>query len=259
MGLNVPDGLTPEAKAEGPKTPEYEFDIEETKVIGDTSKAVRFAGLVGILLGVVVSALGIGLLVYHLIAKHHAGTLDLVLCGLYVALGVVFAIIFAKFRESGTSLAAVALTEGNDVSHLLTAMRTMRKASSWQGGLLVVALGLFGFTTLISVLGAGLSAVSASPTEAEVAPPPKCPPPPVVVKPMDPVAGMVAVPAAAFSMGSAEGVGAAEEHPQHSVKLSAFYIDRTEVTGKDYAACVAKGACKAPGKGKRCNDAKRSR
>src|SRR5262249_24958963 len=55
--------------------------------------------------------------------------------------------------------------------------------------------------------------------------------------------GMVPVPAGRFNMGSPEGVGEADEHPQHEVILSAYCIDKTEVTVKAYAACVAAKGC----------------
>jgi formylglycine-generating enzyme required for sulfatase activity len=56
---------------------------------------------------------------------------------------------------------------------------------------------------------------------------------------------MVRVPAGTFRMGSLVGVGDADEHPQHEVTLSAYCIDRTEVTVKAYAACVAAKGCSA--------------
>jgi formylglycine-generating enzyme required for sulfatase activity len=57
---------------------------------------------------------------------------------------------------------------------------------------------------------------------------------------------MVLVPAGSFQMGSPDGAGDADEHPQHDVTLSAYCIDRTEVTVAAYGACVAAGACRAP-------------
>jgi len=57
---------------------------------------------------------------------------------------------------------------------------------------------------------------------------------------------MVAVPAGTFQMGSPGDIGDADEHPPHPVTLSAYCIDRTEVTVAAYAACVAAGACRAP-------------
>jgi formylglycine-generating enzyme len=55
--------------------------------------------------------------------------------------------------------------------------------------------------------------------------------------------GMVPVQAGTFQMGSPEGVGDPEEHPQHEVTLSGYCIDKTEVTVQAYAACVVDKAC----------------
>jgi len=61
---------------------------------------------------------------------------------------------------------------------------------------------------------------------------------------------MVRVPEGAFTMGCTEGPGHCMtgdiDRPPHQVWLSAFAIDRTEVTRSAYQACVAAGACVAP-------------
>ena len=54
----------------------------------------------------------------------------------------------------------------------------------------------------------------------------------------------VYVPAGSFMMGSEDG--ATDEKPVHGVTLDAFWIDRTEVTNGQYAACVTDGACRSP-------------
>ncbi len=54
---------------------------------------------------------------------------------------------------------------------------------------------------------------------------------------------MVYVPAGEFLMGSPDGEGDGDEHPQHTVYLDAFWIDKTEVTNAMYQKCVAAGAC----------------
>lgn len=60
--------------------------------------------------------------------------------------------------------------------------------------------------------------------------------------------GMVRIEAGSFEMGSPAGEGTAEEHPLHTVTLSAYCIDRTEVTVAAYEACAAQKACPpAPG------------
>jgi len=46
---------------------------------------------------------------------------------------------------------------------------------------------------------------------------------------------MVLIPAGEFLMGSPEGEGEADEHPQHKVYLDAYYIDKYEVTNEQYA------------------------
>ena len=57
---------------------------------------------------------------------------------------------------------------------------------------------------------------------------------------------MVYVPAGDFTMGSPNGMGHDDEHPQHIVYLDAFWIDQTEVTNAMYAKCVSVGACQPP-------------
>jgi formylglycine-generating enzyme required for sulfatase activity len=60
---------------------------------------------------------------------------------------------------------------------------------------------------------------------------------------------LVAIPAGEFSMGcNAEVDDQCEddENPMHVVMISAFEIERTEVTQARYTACVAEGACAPP-------------
>ena len=55
---------------------------------------------------------------------------------------------------------------------------------------------------------------------------------------------MVYVPAGAFNMGSSAGT--ADEQPEHSVSLDAYWIDKTEVTNEMYSQCVQSGSCLKP-------------
>jgi formylglycine-generating enzyme required for sulfatase activity len=57
---------------------------------------------------------------------------------------------------------------------------------------------------------------------------------------------MVRIPAGRFAMGSPDGAGDDDEHPQHLVTVSAFCLDRTEVTVRAYEACVAAKRCTPP-------------
>lgn len=54
---------------------------------------------------------------------------------------------------------------------------------------------------------------------------------------------MVYVPAGEFTMGSPDGEGENDEHPQHPVTLDGFWIDRTEMTSAQYRKCIDAGAC----------------
>jgi serine/threonine-protein kinase len=58
-------------------------------------------------------------------------------------------------------------------------------------------------------------------------------------------ATLVYVPSGSFMMGSADTDSLAYpgEKPQHPVTLDAFWIDQTEVTNKQYAACISDGGC----------------
>jgi formylglycine-generating enzyme required for sulfatase activity len=47
--------------------------------------------------------------------------------------------------------------------------------------------------------------------------------------------GMVCIPGGKFVMGSIEGAGEPDEHPQHTVTVKGFYMDETEVTQAEYA------------------------
>lgn len=67
-----------------------------------------------------------------------------------------------------------------------------------------------------------------------------------------PLADLLPVPAATLRMGCDPGRDPScseEEQPQITVQISAFAIDRTEVSQRAYAGCVAHGACTLPSDG----------
>ncbi len=57
---------------------------------------------------------------------------------------------------------------------------------------------------------------------------------------------MVEIPATTFTMGSPAGLGDVDESPPHAVEISAFAIDKYEVTIGHYWACVIDDACAPP-------------
>jgi formylglycine-generating enzyme required for sulfatase activity len=55
---------------------------------------------------------------------------------------------------------------------------------------------------------------------------------------------MLLVAGGTFTMGSDEG-GQEDERPAHSVTVGAFFLDKTEVTNKEWSECVAANVCRA--------------
>jgi serine/threonine protein kinase len=85
-----------------------------------------------------------------------------------------------------------------------------------------------------------LAIPTATPTATEAAAPtatPTSPPPPTAVAPQN----TILIPPGTFLMGSAAGMP--NEAPEHTVSISAFFIDKFEVSNADYRQCVAAGGC----------------
>jgi formylglycine-generating enzyme required for sulfatase activity len=106
---------------------------------------------------------------------------------------------------------------------------TQSDSLRWPLVLILMALGL-----LSILLGTAVATNSDSPLAA-----------PAVTS-----ADEVYVPEGPFSMGCSADLSPikcdADAHPVHSVYVDAFYVDRTEVTNSQYAACVGAGACREP-------------
>jgi formylglycine-generating enzyme required for sulfatase activity len=79
--------------------------------------------------------------------------------------------------------------------------------------------------------------VIATPVPTPVLLPTPTPVPQTWTRPAD-GAVMVAVPGGDFPMGSPDGEGDDDEHPQHSTYVDAFWIDRTEVTNRQFEQFV---------------------
>ena len=62
---------------------------------------------------------------------------------------------------------------------------------------------------------------------------------------------MIEIPAGTFVMGTA--TGAADEGPEHTVQLGAYWIDKYEVSTVQYQACVDAGTCEPTGTTAGCN------
>jgi len=101
--------------------------------------------------------------------------------------------------------------------------------------------------------GAPASAAPSAPPEADgdegdhPAPPsPTSKPPPFQRQPAVLKDGMLRIPGGRFMMGTSDKNAPPNERPARSVAVSAFWIDRTEVSVAAYRACVERGACARP-------------
>ena len=97
------------------------------------------------------------------------------------------------------------------------------------------------FAALLTVALTVLTACSATPPSSAA----------IAVTPLASLTGkdgmrLVFVPAGEFTMGSASDAAGVFETPSHTVVLDGFWIDQTEVTNGQYAACVKAGACQPP-------------
>ena len=65
---------------------------------------------------------------------------------------------------------------------------------------------------------------------------------------VSPVDGMIQVfvPEGNFRMGGLDVKAAQDEKPDHSISMSAFWLDKLEVTNAMYMLCVQQGACEPP-------------
>jgi len=121
-----------------------------------------------------------------------------------------------------------------------------------RGALLTSAL------VLLALIGCGPQVTSPSPAPSPAGGPPSpsvgADHPPAClgigqrwVSPSD-NATLVCVPAASFQMGAADDDPAArpDSKPRHLVRVSGFWIDRTEVTNADWQRCVDAEVCRAP-------------
>ena len=140
---------------------------------------------------------------------------------------------------------------GNEIKKDGLNVKTISKVNfRWLGvgGIIlsVLIFGGFGLNYLVNNLPTATATIS-FPTETPVPADTPIPVPTLGIR--STIIGekgetLVYVPAGEFTMGS--DTGASNEQPVHTVYLDAFWIDQTEVTNKQYKACVDAGMCELP-------------
>jgi len=112
-------------QAPGPR-PEYEFDINENEVIDGLSRSMSFVGIIMIVFG--------GLIVLAGVVNLPRGV-----ALLQIGQGVVMILIGAWLAGAARSFRDMVRTEGNDITHLMSALRKLRSVYFTQAVLYIVA------------------------------------------------------------------------------------------------------------------------
>jgi hypothetical protein len=117
----------------------YEFSAEESKTIGRTATYARWWGILSMVIASVQVTVGI-------VAMREMGP-----GVVQLPTGIAQAIVGIVFIQAAGSLRAVVQTEGNDVEHMLAALRELGVAFLVQ--LVTVAVGFLASVVLSTTLG----------------------------------------------------------------------------------------------------------
>jgi hypothetical protein len=120
----------------GSVRPEYEFDINENEVIDGLSRSMNFVGIIMLIFG--------GLIVLAGVVNLPRGV-----ALLQIGQGVVMMLIGGWLFGAARSLKDVVRTEGNDITHLMSALRKLRSVYFTQAVLYILACV---FVALVIVL-----------------------------------------------------------------------------------------------------------
>jgi hypothetical protein len=110
---------------------EYEFTAEQNDVIGDLARKMRFVGLMGMIVGVLLSIVGVASLVGS--PRGSAGPVNLIM-------GVASALVGAWTRTASIGFQRIVETEGHDIANLMGALGELRRIYALQRILLIVVL-----------------------------------------------------------------------------------------------------------------------
>jgi hypothetical protein len=124
-------------QAPGPR-PEYEFDINENEVIDGLSRSMNFVGIIMMVFG--------GLIVLAGVVNLPRGV-----ALLQIGQGVVMILIGAWLAGAARSFRDMVRTEGNDITHLMAALRKLRSVYFTQAVLYILACVLVALLIVFAV------------------------------------------------------------------------------------------------------------
>src|SRR5262245_45702231 len=116
---------------QGP-TSEYEFTASENAVIEDLASKMRFVGMVGMLLGVLLGGAGIAGVVFNrMTAAANAGN---------IIQGVLMLFVGVWTRSAASGFRRIVDTQGHDIANLMAALGELRRIYTLQRVLFIAAV-----------------------------------------------------------------------------------------------------------------------
>jgi hypothetical protein len=106
---------------------EFEFDINDNEVFDGTSKAMKFVSIVTFIFGLLYVLSGVMSL-----GRPVAGVINL-------ALGICMIMIASWLWSAAVSFKMIVVTDGNDITNLMYAMRKLRSVYTLQAWLMAIA------------------------------------------------------------------------------------------------------------------------
>jgi len=119
---------------------EFEFDINDNEVFSGTSKAMKFVSIATFVFGILYLLAGVLSL-----ARPVQGVID-------IAIGICMIMIGSWLWSAAVSFKMIVVTEGNDITNLMYAIKKLRSVYTMQAWLIGIACALF-VLALVLILG----------------------------------------------------------------------------------------------------------
>ena len=125
--------------------PEYEFSEIQNGVIGDLARKMRFVGMMGMIVGVLLTLGGLSPYVTANASGGGASAANVIMGGASVVIG-------AWTRTAGGAFRTIVHTEGHDIANLMHALSELRRVYTLQRILLIVVMLLLVLAVQLYIL-----------------------------------------------------------------------------------------------------------